>query len=386
LPVGSRVLVRSLEMPEPSPWPVALEQDPEAQGALLALEPGSGLVKAMVGGYDFRRSQFNRVLQARRQPGSAMKPLIYAAALDKGFTPATLVLDAPLIFRFRQPNGTLKEWTPQNYSRDFSGPTTVRTALAKSNNIVTIRILQEIGVRYAIDYARQLGITSPLQEDLTLALGSSALTPLELATAYATLVNGGIRIAPIYITKVRDRDGKLLESIDPADFPAGPLAGQRLIERTRNRAISPETSYLITSLMESVVRNGTGGRALALGRPVAGKTGTTNELRDAWFVGSVPQLLALTWVGFDQERSLGRLETGGHAALPAWLAFMKEAVAGMPVASFPVPDGIEFEPIDANSGRAASEWAESAYIEAFAPGTGPNSAAAEFLPLDAGDL
>ena len=387
LPVGSRILVRVLETPPQDPWLLALEQDPEAQGVLLALEPGTGLVKAMVGGYDFRRSQFNRVLQARRQPGSAMKPLIYAAALDKGFTPATVVLDAPLIFRFRQPNGTLKEWTPQNYSRDFSGPTTVRKALAKSNNIVTIRILQEIGVRYAIDYARQLGITSPLQEDLTLALGSAAVTPLELATAYATLVNGGIRITPTYITKVRDRDGKLLESIDPVDFPGGPHEGQRLIERPRSRAISAETAYLTTSLMESVIRNGTGGKAQELGRPVAGKTGTTNELRDAWFVGAVPQLLALTWVGFDQERSLGHLETGGHAALPAWLAFMKEAVAPLPGADFPVPDGIEFHAIDPDSGYAASERSGGTYIEAFAPGTGPNSTSAhDFLRMDAEDL
>lgn len=377
LPVGSRILVRILEQTPTGLWPLALEQDPEAEGVLLALDPRSGLIKAMVGGYDFRRSQFNRVLQARRQPGSAMKPLIYAAALDKGFTPATVVLDAPLIFRFRQPNGILKEWAPQNYSREFSGPTTVRQALAKSNNIVTIRILQEIGVRYAADYAHQLGITSPLQEDLTLALGSSAITPLELATAYATLANGGIRITPTYITKVRDRDGKVLESIDPADFPAGLQAGQRLVERPRTRAISAETAYLTTSLMESVVRNGTGGRAQALGRPVAAKTGTTNELRDAWFVGSVPQLLALTWVGFDQERSLGRLETGGHAALPAWLAFMQEAVAVLPMENFPVPDSIEFQAIDPDSGRATSENAGGAVIEAFAPGSGPNQSRAD---------
>jgi len=372
LPVGSRILVRVLDQPAEGPWALALEQDPEAEGVLLALDQHSGLIKALVGGYDFRRSQFNRVLQARRQPGSAMKPLIYAAALDKGFTPATVVLDAPLIFRFRQPNGTLREWEPQNYSRDFSGPTTVRQALTKSNNIVTIRILQEIGVRYAADYCRQLGIVSPLQEDLTLALGSTALTPLEVATAYATLINGGIRITPTYITKVRDRDGKILESIDPADYPAGPQAGQRLVERPRTRVISAETSYLITNLMESVIDSGTGARAKALGRPVAGKTGTTNELRDAWFVAATPQLLALTWVGYDQERSLGRLETGGQAALPAWLAFMQEAMAGLPAVNFPVPDSIEFHPIDPASGRAVAEDAPGAVIEAFAPGAGPN--------------
>jgi penicillin-binding protein 1A len=375
LPIGCRILVRVLELPAAGPWPLALEQDPAAEGALLAIDPRSGLIKAMVGGYDFRRSQFNRVLQARRQPGSAMKPLVYAAALDKGFTPATVILDAPLIFRFRQPDGNLKEWAPQNYSREFGGPTTVRQALTKSNNIVTIRILQEIGVRYAADYARQLGITSPLQEDLTLALGSSAVTPLELATAYATLANGGVRVTPTYIVKVRDRDGKILESIDPADFPNGPQPGQRLVERPRTRAISVETAYLTTTLMESVIQNGTGAGAKALGRPVAGKTGTTNELRDAWFVGGVPQLLALTWIGYDQERSLGHLETGGHAALPAWLAFMQEAVAGLPPEAFPVPDSIEFHSINPANGRPAAETASGVMIEAFAPGTGPNQGA-----------
>jgi len=371
LPIGSRILVRILDTPLSEPWPLALEQDPEAQGALLALDPHSGLIKAMVGGYDFRRSQFNRVLQARRQPGSAMKPLIYAAALDKGFTPATVVIDEPLEFRFRLPSGAIKEWSPQNYSREFAGPTTVRTALAKSNNIVTIRILQEIGVGYAAEYARQLGIRSPLEENLSMALGSSAVTPLELGTAFATLVNGGIRITPTYITKVRDRHAKILESIDPASFASGPQAGQRLVERPRTRVISAETAYLVTTLMESVIQEGTGARAKALGRPVAGKTGTTNELRDAWFVGSVPQLLALTWVGYDQERSLGRFETGGYAALPAWLAFMQEAVASLPPQPFPVPDNIEFHPIDPDSGEATSENAQGALIEAFAPGTAP---------------
>lgn len=372
LPVGSRVLIRLKEQQAGGgPWAAALEQDPQVEGVLLAIDPRSGLIKALVGGYDFRRSQFNRVLQARRQPGSAMKPLIYAAALDRGITPATLVLDAPLTFRFRQPDGTPREWEPQNYSREFEGLTTVRQALAKSNNIVTIRLLQHIGVGYAAEYARQLGITSPLDENLALGLGASAVTPLELAGAYAVLVNGGIRVTPTYITRVRDRDGTVLESIDPADFPGGPRPGQILVERPRTRVISAETSYLITSLMESVIDIGTGGRAKALGRPVAGKTGTTNELRDAWFVGSVPQLLALAWVGYDQERSLGRLETGGHAALPAWLNFMQQATEGMPAENFPIPDGIEFHTIDALTGSAAPESAPGAMVEAFAPGTGP---------------
>ena len=212
-------------MPEKGPWQLTLEQEPEAQGALLALDPHNGLIKVMVGGYDFRTSQFNRVLQARRLPGSAMKPLIYAAALDKGYTPATVILDTPLIFKERLETGEIKEWKPKNYSKRFYGPIPLRTALAKSYNVITIKILEDIGVRYAADYARKLGIDSHLDEDLTLGLGSSALTPLELARRYAVLANGGVRVMPTYINKVLDRDGKVIESIDPADFPEGPAGG-----------------------------------------------------------------------------------------------------------------------------------------------------------------
>ncbi len=377
LPVGAKIQVRILAMPEKGPWQLSLEQEPEAQGALLAMDPHNGQIKAMVGGYDFRTSQFNRVLQARRLPGSAMKPLIYAAALDKGYTPATVILDTPLIFKERQENGEIKEWKPKNYSKRFYGPVPLRTALAKSYNVITIKILEDIGVRYAANYARKLGIESRLDEDLTLGLGSSALTPMELARSYAVLANGGVRVVPTYINKILDRDGKVIESNDPADFPGGPQAGQKLIGQSRNRVISPETAYLTTNLMESVVQQGTGWRAKSLKRPVAGKTGTTNDLKDAWFIGFTPQLLAATWVGYDLERPLGKRETGSQAAAPAWVAFMEEATAGMPVEQFPVPDSIEFRPIDPLTGLLAPEDSPEIVIEAFAPNTAPVSYAIE---------
>jgi penicillin-binding protein 1A len=260
--------------------------------------------------------------------------------------------------------------------------------------VVTVKILQDIGVRYAIGYAKKLGIESPLAADLTLALGSSAVSPLELATAYCAFANGGVRPTPAYIIRVLDRDGRILESVDPADFPDGPQDGQKLIVKSPERVISPETAYLVTNLLESAVRNGTGTRARALGRPVAGKTGTTNEQKDAWFVGYVPQLLAVSWIGYDQERSLGNRETGAKAALPAWLAFMEKAVKGIPEAQFPVPDGIEFRPIDPETGLLAPEDGSQEIIEAFAPGTAPTRyalestkpAAQDFFKLDMEDF
>ena len=394
MPIGSVLLVEVVKPLSDGKLGLTLAQEPEAQGALVALDPRSGEVKAMVGGYDFGQSQFNRAIQARRLPGSAFKPLIYAAALDKGFTPATLVLDTPLIYREKGETGEEKEWKPKNYRGSFSGPTSMRRALARSYNIVTIKILQNIGVRYAIGYAAKLGIQSPLTADLTLALGSSAVSPLELATAYSVFASGGVRFTPNYITQVLDRNGKVLESVDPADFPEGPSDQQRLIRNSSERVISPETAYLITNLMESVVQNGTGFRARALGRPVAAKTGTTNDQKDAWFAGYVPQLIAVSWIGYDQERSLGKKETGSRAAAPAWVAFMKEALKGMPREHFNVPDGIEFRPIDPETGLLTPEDGSEVIFEAFAPGTAPTRYALErkqpsaqdFFKLDLEDL
>ncbi len=371
LPIGSLLRVRVEQLRENGSLGLSLAQEPLAQGALVALDPHSGQVKAMVGGYDFYASQFNRVIQARRLPGSAIKPVIYAAALDKGYTPATVILDTPLVYKETNAQGEETEWKPKNYEKTFFGPTSFRSALTHSLNVITIKILEDIGVGYTINYARKLGITSPLNRDLTLALGSSALTPLELATAYSVFANGGVRISPAYITRIADRNGRVLESVDPGDFPTGIAEDQHLIKLTPERVISPETAYLVTNLMESVVRDGTGKGARVLERPAAGKTGTTNDLKDAWFAGYVPQLVAVAWSGYDQERPLGKRETGARAALPAWLGFMKEAVKQFEPRDFTVPDDIEFHSIDPQTGLLAPEDSSEVYIEAFAPGTAP---------------
>lgn len=377
LPIGSILQVRIEEFMEDENLLLTLEQAPLAQGALVALDPQTGLVKAMVGGYDFFESQFNRVLQARRLPGSAIKPLIYSAALDKGYSPATVILDTPLIYKEKSTSGLETSWKPKNYSDKFYGPTPFRTALAKSYNVITVKILEDIGVNYAANYLHKLGITSDLAKDLTLGLGSSAISPLELATAYTVFANGGVRIQPSYIVKVVDRDGRVIESIDPSDFPDGVGENQRLIDLSRERVISPNTAYLVSNLLESVVQEGTGWRAKRLRRPVAAKTGTTNDLKDAWFAGFVPQLVAVSWVGYDHEKPLGKHETGSKAAAPAWVDFMQRALVDIEPADFPIPDQIEFHSVDITTGLLAPEDSPDSHIEVFAPGTAPTRYAME---------
>ncbi|MDY0191198.1 MAG: PBP1A family penicillin-binding protein [Desulfuromonas sp.] len=394
LPIGSVVLVRVIEMGEATGLNgaeaaqplVELFQQPIAQGALLAMDPQTGYVKAMVGGYDFATSQFNRVLQSSRLPGSAIKPLIYAAALDKGYTAATVIMDTPLIFKETTKDGEKREWKPRNYGNKFAGPTSLRTGLTHSYNVITIKLLKQIGIGYTVRYMKKLGITSHLNRDLTLALGSSALTPIELATAYSVFASGGVKTAANYITRITDRNGRVLQSVDPADFPYGLQADQKLIRLQRQRVISRETACLITNMLESVVRSGTGWRAKVLNRPVAGKTGTTNNLKDAWFVGYIPQLVTVSWVGYDQERPLGKNETGSRAAAPAWVEFMQQAVKGMPVQSFVVPDSMEFHPIDEKSGLLEPEDSSTAPIEMFIPGSAPTSYAIDENKLKARDF
>ncbi|SEA70556.1 penicillin-binding protein 1A [Desulfuromusa kysingii] len=370
-PRGSVVEVEVLDL-ESEVVKLSLEQTPLAQGALVAVDPFSGQIKAMVGGYDFAVSQFNRAIQAKRLPGSAIKPLIYAAALDRGYTPASILLDTPLIYEnIKEETGKLEEWKPRNYEEKFYGPTRFREALAHSRNVVTIKILEDIGVNYAANYIKKLGLETPQQRDLSMALGSTAVTPLEMLTAYTVFANGGVLVPPTYITRIRDRNGRILESIDPADFATGMADDQRLIRKPPRRVISPETAYLITNIMESVVREGTGWRAKAINRPSAGKTGTTNDLKDAWYVGFIPQLACVSWVGYDQERPLGKSETGSRAAAPAWVDFMKEASKQYPVENFQIPDSIEFHAIDKKTGLLLPEDDKNAYFEVFAPGTAP---------------
>ncbi len=320
--------------------------EPRVQGALVAMEPRTGYVKALVGGLRFLENQFNRVIQARRQPGSAFKPVVYAAALDKNYTTASIIIDAPIVFPSRSNKAF---WEPRNFDREFEGPVTFRHALSHSRNVITVKILQDIGVGYAVKYAKKLGISSPLEPNLTLALGSSGVSLLELTRAYAVFANQGMLAEPIFVTKIVDRHGNVLEENKP-----------RL-----GRAISPQTAYLITSLLQSVVEEGTGRGVRALNRPCAAKTGSTSETRDAWFIGYTPDLIAGTWVGYDIEKPLGKRETGAVAASPIWLRFMQEVLEGTEIQIFPVPDGIIFRQLDADTGGEVTDQTRRAIFECF---------------------
>ena len=338
--------------PKTDLWKLSLDQTPAAQAALLCIEAGTGLVKVMIGGLDFTQSQFNRAIQSRRQPGSAFKPVIYAAALDKGYTPATVIIDSPIVLKDEEHDFT---WKPKNYGKKFYGPTLLREALAKSRNVVTIKILQDIGIDYVIDYAQKLGIESPLHRDLSIALGSSGVSLLEIVQAYSIFANQGYLVQPAFITKIEDRNGNILEEMNPV----------------RKKVIEESTAYIMTSLLEGVVKFGTARRIRALHRPVAGKTGTTNNLYDAWFVGYTPRYITGVWVGFDQERSLGAGETGSRAASPIWLGFMQEILKNEPVRIFQVPEGVVFAKIDADTGKLPIPESKHTVFECFKEGTVP---------------
>lgn len=385
LRIGSVLLVKVINLDNQQPK-VDLFQQPLAQGALLAMDPQTGFVKAMVGGYDFATSQFNRVLQSNRLPGSAIKPLIYSAAIDKGYSAASVILDTPLIYKETTADGNKREWKPKNYGNKFFGATSLRTALTHSYNIITIKLLNKIGIGYTARYLKKLGITSTISRDLTMALGSTAITPIELATAYSVFASGGVKTSANYITKITDRDGRILQSVDPADFPYGLAADQKLIRLERQRVISQETACLVTNMLESVVQQGTGWRAKALKRPTAAKTGTTNNLKDAWFAGYIPQLVTVSWVGYDQERYLGKNETGSKAAAPAWVAFMRQAISQFPVKCFNIPDSMEFHSVDPKTGLLEPEDSATANIEMFSPGTAPTHYALDENKLKAQDF
>jgi penicillin-binding protein 1A len=340
------------EMAEDNVPEFVLEQEPVAQSALLSIEAETGHVKTMIGGRDYFNSQFNRAYQSRRQPGSAFKPIIYAAALDKGYTAASVIIDSPVVYEDTERDFV---WKPRNYKEKFFGPTLFREALVKSRNIVTIKILKDIGIDYVIDYSRKLGITSDISQDLSIALGSSGLSLLELVNAYSVFSNLGYLIEPVFITKIYDRDGNLLET-------------SKLI---RKKVIDMSTAYIMTNIMESVVKSGTGWRLKALKRPVAGKTGTTNNLFDAWFMGYTPRYTTGVWVGLDQEAPMGKGETGSRAASPIWLEFMKNALEGKPARTFNVPEGIVFAKIDAKTGLLPIEESEETIFECFKEGTVP---------------
>ncbi|MDT8317222.1 MAG: PBP1A family penicillin-binding protein [bacterium] len=366
----------------------SLYQEPEVQGAILAMEPESGFVRAMVGGLDFKKSKFNRAVQSLRQPGSAFKPILYAAALDKGYSPVSILTDKPFVYRDNS-NGYL--WEPKNYDGRFLGPVTLRTALVQSRNIPAIMTAKDIGIDYLISYARRMGISSWLARDLSLSLGSSAISLAELTSAYAIFPAGGLNKGPVVIRSVVDRDGRVLEENNSAplretydnksrEVVIKSATGEKketslpeeLTALPEWQAISPQTAYIMTCLMRGVVRDGTGKRAKALGRPVGGKTGTTDDNRDAWFVGFTPSLVAGVWVGFDDRKPLGKKETGSRAAAPIFVDFMKDVLRDMPPEEFPVPGGIEFARVDVRTGRAVPSYRkEGAVEECFREGSAP---------------
>ena len=322
----------------------------------------TGAVRALVGGYDFERSKFNRATQAMRQVGSAFKPVVYAAALETlGWTPSTVIVDAPLTF----PNPWNKTtWSPQNYDGAYMGPIPLRRAVEQSRNIPAVKTLQAVGVEKGIEYARRLGLSGELPPYLPIALGAGEATLQEMVAAYATFANQGLRMKPFYIERITDRDGNVVEQATPR----------------ASDALRADTAFILTSLLRGVAERGTAARARRLKRPIAGKTGTTNDFTDAWFVGYEPSLAAGVWVGFDDKRlSLGRGETGADAALPIWMEFWAAATADRPIEEYPIPGNVVFVPVD-EMGRPGAPGAAGVRMEAFVAGTEPRPGEGAVLP------
>lgn len=333
-------------------WNLKIEREPEIQGAIVSLDPTNGDVLALCGGYDFNQSQFNRATQAKRQPGSAFKPIVYSAAMDNGYTPASIIMDAPIVFA-NDDEGKL--WRPENYEGIFYGPTLLRTALVKSRNLVTIRLAQKIGIRTIINRAKDLGLDTEFPEDLSVSLGSASVSLMNLCQAYSTFARDGSYIVP-----------RLVDSVKSA---WGEQVYQSSVESVE--AISPQTAFIMSSLMKQVVQNGTGFRAKALGRPVAGKTGTTNDARDAWFMGFTPYLLTGVYVGFDRLKPMGRLETGSRAASPIWVEYRKAVEDMYPYTDFTQPDGIVVTRVDGKNGKLAGPFSAESYFLPFKEGSEP---------------
>ena len=345
---GDLILVKPLRILEGSlGWALALEQEPDVEGSLVSLDPKTGQVKAMVGGYSFAKSQFNRAVQAIRQPGSAFKPIIYAAAVKEGFSPASIIIDSPIIFKEKE--DAFDKWKPVNFEEKFYGPTSLRTALTHSRNVVTVKLMQNIGIKGTIKLAKSLGITSNMEQNLSISLGSSGLTLFQLTSAYSAFANNGTLIKPRSIRSIQNRKGEILYTAKP--------------EITQ--PISPGVAYTITSLLQSVVEHGTGKKVKVLNRPVAGKTGTTNNFVDAWFMGYTPELVTGVWVGKDKDEPLGRNETGSRAAIPIWLQFMQEALANKPVTNFQMPSEIQYLKILPETGEITSFGEPGSQFEIF---------------------
>ncbi|MFW5970653.1 MAG: penicillin-binding protein 1A [Desulfovermiculus sp.] len=329
-----------------------LQQLPKVQGSIFSMDPKTGEVLAMAGGFSFQASQFNRAMQAERQPGSAFKPIVYSAALDHGFTPASVLLDAPIAFADRATNST---WKPENYEQTIFGPTLLRTGLVKSRNLVTIRLARQIGIDTVIQRAKDLGLKSEYPRDLSVSLGSGSVTLMDLCQAYSAFARDGSTTKPRLVDEVEGPWGEELYASEPES----------------QDSLSAQTAYIITSLLQDVVKSGTGWRIRELGRPVAGKTGTTDDQKDAWFMGYAPYLLTGVFVGFDQVQPMGKYETGSRAASPIWLQYRQEVEEDYPPVEFSQPRGIVMARIDAANGLLAGPGTEKSYLLPFKSGTQP---------------
>jgi penicillin-binding protein 1A len=374
LQAGDVVHVRVKESSRKDQAPVfSLEQEPLVQGALLCLDPKTGHVRAMVGGRDFSESQFNRALNSRRQPGSAFKPFIYAAALEKGYTPSTILMDSPV--EYSDPDGGTY-WAPKNYDKNFMGPITFRNGLAHSRNVVTVKILEDIGVGFALKFIKKLGVESPVKRDLSIALGTSGVSMLEMTAGLGIFANGGEQVKPIFIKKIVTMKGEVLEENNPY-VEMEEKEEEEEVPKTpppvlKERVISSQNAFIMTHLLEGVVQHGTGQRAKVLGRPIAGKTGTSSDYSDAWFIGYTPSLLAGVWVGFDDKTSLGQNETGARAALPIWISFMNRALRNTPAETFRPPQGITLVRVNIETGLPTGDRdSAEAIMEAFIDGSIP---------------
>jgi penicillin-binding protein 1A len=350
-----------------------LRQVPQVEGALVAMDPHTGRVLAMVGGFSYAESQFNRATQAYRQPGSSFKPFVYSAALDNGYTPSSVIMDAPI--EIDQGNG-LGMWRPENYSGEFYGPSTLRTGIELSRNVMTVRLAQDMGMPLIAEYGRRFGIYDQLQPVLAMALGSGETTVLRMTAGYSVFANGGKEVRPTLIDRIQNRYGQTIfkhedRTCEGCDADSWHGQDEPTIVDNAEQVLDPMTAYQMTSMLEGVVQRGTGTAAKAIGKPVAGKTGTTNDYNDAWFVGYSPDLVAGVWVGFDSPRSLGEGETGGSLSAPVFTEFMQMALADKPPIPFRVPPGMNFIPIDRHTGLRAEAGDPGTILEAFKPGTAP---------------
>ena len=357
------------------PPPYGLRQVPDIGGALVALDPHTGRVLAMVGGFSYDISEFNRATQAMRQPGSAFKPIVYAAALDGGFTPASIVDDAPIVID-QGPN--LPKWKPANYTTKFYGRSPLRVGIEKSRNLMTVRLARALGMEAVVAYAERFGVVDELPRYLPMALGAGETTLLRLTTAYGMLVNGGKRIEPALIERIQDRHGRTVYRRDARPCPdclSDGWNGQAVprVLDDRPRVVGADTAFQMVWIMRGVVERGTGRRIRELGKPLAGKTGTTNDNKDTWFIGFSPDLVAGVFIGFDRPRPLGYKETGSRVAVPAFKRFMAEALADSPAIPFRIPPGVRLVRIDADTGLLPGATTERVILEAFKPGTEPST-------------